>query len=203
MNYITIHGIIKDITLSHYIQDVPYYKANILVRRPDNKEDIIPIKFKQFANTFNEGDTISIIGKLRTYSTQLPDKNHVELYVFTYLDHPSISIEDFDTNIDKYANFVSLDGNICKKGNLRKTQKGSDVIDFILANNVEAAGQKFNSYIPMVAWGKQAKVIANKNVGEYLKCEGHFVSRAYKKKLSDSDFEFKIAYEVNIDKIGE
>lgn len=192
MNKIILKGIIKDIQFSHYISDTEYYKANIICKNND-KEDIIPIKFKRFCNKYTEGQEIFIVGNIRTYSIKGEDgKNHVSPYVFTYLDNP-------DENLDK-VNFISLDGNICKKGELRKTKTGLDVLDFILANNIKSNGQVFNTYIPVVAWGKQAKEISKMNIGDKLNIEGHFSSRTYKKP-NKNGFDIKMAYEVNVDEI--
>ena len=189
MNRITLQGIIKDIKFSHYVKDIEYYKANLVVKK-DNREDIIPLKFKRFSCLYEEGDNISLIGNIRTFSTKEEDRNHVEVYVFTYFDIPE----------ESKTNFISLDGNICKKGELRKTQSGLDVIDFIIANNLISNNQLFNTYIPVVAWGKQAKEINKMNVGDNINIEGHFSSRTYKKKIDDT-FEYRMAYEVNVDGI--
>lgn len=191
MNTITIQGIIKDICFSHYIKDIEYYKANIIVKREDNKEDIIPIKFKRFCNKYKEGDLVNLIGNIRTFSTFHEDgTNHVVPYVFTYFDLPE----------ETHTNLVKLTGNICKKGELRKTKSGLDVLDFILANNIKTNDSTFNTYIPIVAWGKQAKEINKLSVGDFINIEGHFSSRTYKKKNAES-FDIKIAYEVNVDRI--
>lgn len=141
MNTITLKGIIKDIKYSHNINDIEYYKANLLIPRDNGKEDIIKIKFKRFSNPYKEGDEISLKGNLRTFSKQQKDKNSVELYVFTYMDKP-----DKDEN-----NLVELDGRVCKKGDLRKTKNGKDVLDFILANNITNDKNNLNAYIPIVA----------------------------------------------------
>ena len=192
MNEIILQGIIKDIRFSHYIGDIEYYQASIIVKRADNKEDIVPIKFKRFCNTYKDGDLVSLIGNVRTYSTRDKDgSNHVQLYVFTYFDKPEA----------ESTNLVHIDGNICKRGELRKTKTGIDVLDFTIANNLKNDQQTFNTYIPIVAWGKDAKVINKLNVGNKIELEGHFSSRAYKKKVSENDFEFKIAYEINMDDI--
>ena len=192
MNTIIIQGIIKDICFSHYIQDIEYYKANIVVKKEDNKEDIIPIKFKRFCNKHKEGDLVNLIGNIRTLSER-DGNSHVARHVFTYFDLPE----------QENIKLVKVDGNICKKGELRKTKTGLDVLDFIIANNIENSGRLFNTYVPIVAWGKQAKQINKLNVGDYLNIEGHFSSRVYKKPNEDKTFDLKIAYEVNVDKILE
>lgn len=199
MNKITIQGIIKDIEFSHYINDIEYYKANVVVKRENDKEDIIPIKFKRFCNTYKDGEEVLFTGNVRTFSTHHEDgKNHVIPYVFTYFDKVELKDEEGNDLYLKSRNFVQLDGNICKKSELRKTKTGLDVIDFIIANNIKNKNSTFNTYLPVVAWGKQAKQIAKMNVGDYINIEGHFSSRTYKKPNKDG-FDIKMAYEVNVD----
>ena len=83
----------------------------------------------------------------------------------------------------------------------RKTQAGKDVIDFIIANNLKSEDQSLNCYIPCVAWGKLAKEIATKAVGDIIYVQGQLQSREYKKRLSDDNFEIKVAHELNISEI--
>lgn len=141
MNTITLKGIIKDIKYSHNINDIEYYKANLLVPRDNGKEDVINIKFKRFSNPYKDGDEIRLKGNIRTFSQQKNNKNYVEVYVFTYMDTP-----DKEEN-----NLVELDGRICKKESIRKTKDGKDVLDFILANNISNDKSSLNAYIPIVA----------------------------------------------------
>ena len=104
---------------------------------------MINLKFKRFSNPYKENDEIELIGNVRTYSQKFENKNKVDVYVFTYFDKPDEEVES--------ANYVELDGRICKKGELRKTQTGKDVLDFIVANNLKSETQSLNCYIPCVA----------------------------------------------------
>lgn len=193
MNNIILQGIIKNIQPSHITNDIEYYKANLIVKREDGKEDIINLKFKRFSNPYKENDEISLIGNVRTYSQKFDNHNSVEVYVFTYMDKPE---EDF-------KNLVLLDGRICKKNDLRKTKTGKDVLDFIIANNIITENQSINCYIPIVAWGKLAKEINKLDIGTKIQIEGQLHSREYKKKIADDDFEIRIAHEININKLLE
>ena len=192
MNKITLKGFIRNIEYSHNIQDIEFCKAELISQQENGKENIINLKFKRFSNPYKNGQEISLLGNIRTYSQKLADKNKVEVYVFTYFD----LAEDESIN-----NEVLLDGRICKKGLLRKTQKGKDVIDFIIANNLKTDSQSLNCYIPCVAWGKQAKQIDKLDIGSYLEIKGELRSREYKKKISEDDFEIKVAHELNINEI--
>ena len=144
MNKIILKGIIKDIQYSHTVQNIEYYKANLLVKREGNgnKEDLICLKFKRFSCPYKDGDEITLIGNIRTYSQRLGDRNKVEIYVFTYFDVP----EEITS-----CNACELSGRICKKNPIRKTSEGKDVLDFIIANNLRTENQSLNCYIPCVA----------------------------------------------------
>ena len=142
MNKIILKGFLRNIQYSHNIQDIEYCKAELITKQEDGKENIINLKFKRFSNPYKDGDEISLIGNVRTYSQKLDTKNKVEVYVFTYFDLP----ED-ESIVDQ----VFIDGRICKKGELRKTRSGKDVIDFILANNVKTDSKSLNCYLPIVA----------------------------------------------------
>ena len=141
MNKIILKGLIRNIEYSHNIQDIEFCKAELITQEDNGKENVINLKFKRFSNPYQEGDEVALVGNLRTYSQKLENKNKVEVYVFTYFDLPE----------EDKINFISLDGRICKKGDLRKTQSGKDVIDFIIANNLKSETQSLNCYIPCVA----------------------------------------------------
>lgn len=193
MNQIILKGFIRNICYSHSINDIEFYKAELISKQDNGKENVINLKFKRFSNPYQENQEISLVGNIRTYSRKLDVGSRVEVYTFTYFDLP-----ESDTNNEAY-----IDGRICKKGDLRKTKSGKDVIDFIIANNLKTENQSLNCYIPCVAWGKLAKEIARKNIGDSLQVKGQLQSREYKKKISDNDFEIKVAHELNINEILE
>ena len=105
--------------------------------------------------SFNQGRESA-----REYHTDENGINHVHPYVFTYFDAPELVLEDGTELYLRSNNYVQLDGNICKKGELRKTKTGLDVLDFTIANNIKNGTSTFNIYMPVVAWGKQAKEIS-------------------------------------------
>ena len=190
MNKIQLKGIIKDIQYSHNIQDIEFYKANLIVKRENGKEDLLNLKFKRFSNPYSEGQEISLVGNVRTYNHIVDGKNKVDLFVFTYFDEP-----DADIGVN---NLVEIDGRICKKNELRKTTSGKDVLDFIIANNLENDNQILNVYLPCVAWGKCAKALDRFNVGDKIRLVGELQSREYKKKISEDDFEIRVCHELSV-----
>ena len=142
MNQIILKGFIRNICYSHSINDIEFYKAELVSKQDNGKENIINLKFKRFSNPYQENEEISLIGNIRTYSQKLDVGSRVEVYTFTYFDLP----ENIETINEAY-----IDGRICKKGDLRKTKSGKDVIDFIIANNLKTENQSLNCYIPCVA----------------------------------------------------
>lgn len=189
MNFVYLRGFIKNIQYSHSIGNTVFNKADLIVKRDNGQEDLIIVKFKQFSLQCNDNTEVELIGNIRSFSHQIEGKNKVEIYVFSYFDTLDESFE--------CQNIAKLKGRICKKDTLRTTSKGKHYIHYILANNIIMEdGQKLNSYIPCVAWGKEAKDIANNyDVGDMIYIEGQLHSREYKKKKPDGNIELRIAHE--------
>lgn len=193
MNSIYLKGTIQNIQHSHYINDVPFNKAEVIVKRDNGKEDLVIVKFKKLSFTGSENSEVELKGNIRSYSEQVDGKNKVTIYVFSYFD---LVEEDYG----EATNVVKLDGCICKKETLRKTTSGKDYIHFILANNlIVNEDKKINSYIPCVAWGKNARYIDKKlHLGSRVELEGKLQSREYKKKYENGETEFKLAHELAV-----
>lgn len=197
MNNVILVGQLTDIQESHTIADTKFYKANIIVPNSNGYESILPLKFKQFSNIYKEGDVVSILGNIRSYSTKISDtKNKVELYCFTYFDKPK------DTSV---KNKFTIDGVICKKEGLVVLPSGKEIIHFIVKNTIQSGFSKLNSYLPCVAWGQVAKYVDNIPLHSEVSISGEFRSREYKKYLDESrkEFEIRVAHELLVTNIGE
>ena len=191
MNKITLKGILRNIKPSHSIKTIDYDQADIITSRSNGKEDIIPIKFKRYSNKYSENTLVDLTGNLRSYSRHLDNgRNKVNLYVFTYFDLPE----------DDVNNQFIIDGRICKIDPIRTTKDGKQNIHLILANNliVEETGQKLNSYLPCIAWGRVARELNKLSVNDKILIKGELHSREYKKMITDTEFEFRVAYECAI-----
>ena len=192
MNHVFLKGVIQDISYSHTIGDVEYYKSGIVVRNSNGKQSILNLQFKKFSCNVKEGDVVSLVGNIRSYSQKISeDKNKVNIYVFTYFDTPAEEYEGVE-------NQVWLDGRICKIEPLRKLENGKCNIHFILANNIEQGNNKLNSYIPCIAWGKLAKKISELEKDSRIEVVGEIRSREYKKPLGNGEFEIRVAHELVI-----
>ena len=200
MNEVILKGVIRDKTSSHVINNVEYDQANLITTRHDGKEDILSLKFKKFSNIYKDGDSIEIVGNLRSYSQKISEtKNKVSLYVFTYFDPPSTDTENFED----ITNSVRLDGRICKIDGLRTTQNGKANLHFVVANNIISndGSQKLNNYIPCVAWGRLAYCLQDMKVSTRVELKGELHSRTYKKPLENGDLDIRTAHELVVQEL--
>jgi hypothetical protein len=196
MNEIKLCGTIRNIEYSHSVGDIDYDKANLIVQRENGVDDVVNLRFKKFSNLYKDGETVSLVGNVRSYSQRLQNgKNKVDIYVFTYFDSPEE---------DDISNGFVIDGRICKMDEMRILPNGKKIIHFIVANNlVTGEGKKLNSYLPCVAWGKTAQEISTMNVNDCVKISGRLQSREYKKYISADDFEIRVAHELYVDSISK
>ena len=185
MNVINLTGIIRNIRPSHSVGNTQYNRAEIITKRQNGIEDVVDIKFKHLTNPFKDGDNISILGNIRSFSTKIDEnKNKVDIYVSTY----------FDSGITDYSNTASIDGRICKIDGLYITKTHKHVLHFVIANNIEVNGKKLNSYIPCVAWGLLGKSMSTLKVNQKIALTGELHSREFKKK-TDDNVTINIAHE--------
>ena len=198
MNEILLKGILRDIQPSHVVNNINYYKANIIVPREFAKDDILEIKFKQFSlGNLSDGDTVLLSGNIRSYSQKISDnKNKVNIYVFTYFDKPSL-------DDDAITNKFNISGEVCKVEPLNKTTSGKDNYHFILRNKIYTDDGKYLlNYLPCSVWGKLAKT-SKLNVGDFITINGELHSRLYKKILNSGDIEFRTAHELLVTNINK
>ena len=98
----------------------------------------------------------------------------------------------------EHPNQIYLDGYICKAPIYRMTPLGREIADVLLAVN-RAYGK--SDYIPCICWGRNARFAGKLEVGEHVAIWGRIQSREYQKKLSENEFEKRIAYEVSVSKL--
>ena len=96
-------------------------------------------------------------------------------------------------------NRITLTGTLCKPPVYRRTPLGRSICDLILAvpRNYGRA-----DYLPVIAWGQTAAQVSALTVGSTLSLEGRVQSRSYR-KLTESGYEDRIAYEVSVMRLLE
>lgn len=141
--------------------------------------------------TLNVGDTLKITGQFRSYNSYDEGSNKLILTVFAR----DIAKEEEE---GENPNTIYLNGYICKEPVYRTTPFGREITDMLLAVN-----RTYNKsdYIPVIAWGRNARFCKNLNVGDNVKVWGRIQSREYQKKLSEEEIITKTAYEVSVSKL--
>lgn len=184
MNKIILKGVIDNIEYSHTINSIDFYKAVLNIE--DGNTASICFKHE---TTYENGDTVSLVGSIRSFTKRYDDKSKVDIYIFTYFDEP----EEEKQNL---INSFELDGRICKMDKLRLTKDGRKRMHITLANNIFSANdtQKLNNYIPIVAYDELAESLSTLQVSDRIQTTGYFCSRTYIKNTDEGEEE-KVAYE--------
>lgn len=174
------------------------YMAYILTRRTSGVTDRIPliIPGKLIEQGGCIGHMVSVEGQFRSYNRHRDGKSKLILSVFV----KEIRLLETGWPVDCACNNqVFLDGFICKAPIYRKTPKGREIADVILAVN-RPHGK--SDYIPCIVWGRDAWDVARLDVGAALRISGRIQSREYDKMLSETESETRVAYEVSAIEVG-
>lgn len=170
--------------------------VDVLVKRLSNSDDRIPLMISERLIDVNQnytGEYIMATGQFRSYNQHEERKNRLVLSVF--VREVSFVEEELD---GAKTNNILLDGYICKRPIYRKTPLGREIADLLLAVN-RPYGK--SDYIPCICWGRNARFASGFEVGEHVQVLGRIQSREYVKKLSETESEKRVAYEVSVSKL--
>ena len=196
-NQVTIMGeVASEFTFSHEVFGEGFYMVEVRVRRLSSSEDRIPVMISERLIDVSQdytGEFIMASGQFRSYNRHEGAKNKLVLSVFVREIH---FMEEF-TDYTK-TNQIFLDGYICKAPIYRKTPLGREIADLLLAVN-RPYGK--SDYIPCICWGRNARFASGFEIGGHVQVYGRIQSREYVKKLSETEVEHRVAYEVSVSKI--
>ncbi len=196
-NQVTIMGeIASPFLFSHEVYGEGFYMVDVHVKRLSNSEDNIPLMISERLIDVTQdytGEFIMVSGQFRSYNRHDEQKNRLVLSVFVR----EVSFIDEELDGAK-TNNIFLDGYICKLPVYRKTPLGREIADLLLAVN-RPYGK--SDYIPCICWGRNARFASGFEVGEHVQIIGRIQSREYIKKLSETENEKRVAYEVSVSKL--
>lgn len=196
-NQVTIMGkVATEFSFSHEVFGEGFYMVEVEVKRLSNSEDRIPLMISERLIDVTQdytGEYIMVHGQFRSYNRHEEQKNRLVLSVFVR----EISFMEEEPDGTK-TNSIWLDGYICKEPIYRKTPLGREIADLLLAVN-RPYGK--SDYIPCICWGKNARYASGFEVGEHVQLLGRIQSREYVKRISDTETEKRIAYEVSVSKL--
>lgn len=195
-NQAVIIGTIEDeFELSHEIYGEKFYTTTVRVPRLSSAADYVRVMVSERLLTeseYNIGDTIAVTGQFRSYNSYGEEGNRLVLTVFAK------DIAPYEEEDNKNPNTLYLNGFICKPPVYRTTPFGREITDILLAVN---RSYNKSDYIPIIAWGRNARFAKNLEVGDNVKIWGRIQSRTYQKRISEEETVEKTAYEVSINRM--
>ena len=197
-NQAVIIGTIEsEFELNHEIYAEKFYTFNVSIPRLSGAADSVRIMISErliMDGEYKVGDRVEISGQFRSYNSYDNGSNKLVLTVFA----KDIVLCDEENDETKNPNSLFLNGYICKEPVYRTTPFGREITDILLAVN---RSYNKSDYIPIIAWGRNARFAKNLQVGDNVKLWGRIQSRKYQKRLSEEEVVTKTAYEVSINRM--
>ena len=160
------------------------------INRDSGVSDYIPILFDNTLDLIKLDSFVDLKGQFRSRDIPKPDgKIKVQLYV--YVKDIKLISEPL------YKNEIELTGYVCKQPTLRNTPSGKQIADILIACNYN---RDKTAYIPVIAWGREARKCGKHSVGTQVKISGRLQSRNYTKLINDVQERF-VAYELSANQI--
>ena len=189
----TIEG---EFSLNHEIYAEKFYTFTVRIPRLSGAFDSIRVMISErliMDNEYHDGDKVEITGQFRSYNSYENGENRLLLTVFAK-DIRLCDGEDGGQN----PNSLYLDGFICKAPVYRTTPFGREITDILIAVN---RSYNKSDYIPIIAWGRNARFAKNLKVGDNVRIWGRIQSRNYQKRISEEETVTKTAYEVSVNRM--
>lgn len=188
--------IVSDFSFSHESFGEAFYFVDVAVKRLSETFDYLPLLISEHLIDVNSdciGKTIHVNGQFRSFNLHEEKKNRLILSVFVR----ELKLLD-EIDEDTSTNHIFLDGYICKEPIYRKTPLEREITDILIAVN-RSYGK--TDYIPCIVWGRNAMFVSRLEVGRHIQIFGRIQSREYTKKISETETEKHIAYEVSASRI--
>ena len=198
-NQVNIYGeVVSEFAFSHEVYGEGFYMVYLSVKRLSQVYDKIPLMVSERLIDITKdyrGMYMEASGQFRSYNRHEENHNRLVLSVFVR----DLHIDEEEMEVEK-PNYIFLDGYLCKPPVYRKTPLGREIADLLMAVN-RPYGK--SDYIPCIAWGRNARYVSNFRVGTRVCIWGRVQSREYTKKISESECETRVAYEVSVQYLKE
>jgi single-stranded DNA-binding protein len=193
-NKVTLSGIISETPkFSHELYGEKFYEFKLDVARLSEFKDKLPITISEkllSENNLEVGNSLTIKGQLRSRNEIENQRSKLILSVFAR------ELLPFDAS--ETANEIFVIGTICKNPIYRTTPFNREICDILVAVN---RSYNKSDYLPAIAWGKNARLAEGSKIGDKVEIVGRIQSREYQKKISETEIETRVAYEISINKI--
>ena len=176
---------------SHSVQDEKFYIFVLSVSRLSGTIDELPVMANEYlmSEEVKVGKFIIVEGSIRTHNDYSGDHMTTKTFVFAR----GIRVPEEEAPVNE----VHLDGVLARTPVLRTTLRGVKIADLLLKV------QRYNryDYVRCIAWGSAAVFSATLNRGDGVALDGRLQSRSYVKKLSETEEELRMVYEVSAAKL--
>ena len=190
-----IGTVLDEPIFSHEIYGEKFYIFTLSVPRLSGTSDDVKVMISERLMQdvmVKPGTEVEIEGQFRSYNSYENGDNRLILTVFAK------DIRYAEEDEEKNPNSLYLNGYICKAPVYRTTPFGREITDILLAVN---RSYNKSDYIPVIAWGRNARFCKNINVGDNIKVWGRIQSRVYQKHISEDEVIEKTAYEVSVSRM--
>jgi single-stranded DNA-binding protein len=170
MNSIKVSGLVSGIEFSHFCKDDKFFKFNIECMRKSGVVDILPcIVLSAVMEGLKNGEKAEVVGEIRSRNLIREDGSKgCDVFIFV-------------KNVNQYGgadvNEAALYGIICKQPKYKITPKGKEVAETIVASKRPFVTR--TDYIPILAWGRSAKILSEMSVSDAVSIGARFQSRSY------------------------
>ena len=196
-NQAQVTGVIKsDFNFSHEIYAEKFYMFTLSIPRLSGTDDSVRVMVSErllATEEFNIGDRVDFEGQFRSYNSyEKPNENKLVLTIFAKDIHHNADSKNHNPNS------LYLNGYICKAPIYRTTPFGREITDLLVAVN---RSYNKSDYIPVIAWGRNARYAKTLQVGDNVRVWGRIQSRDYQKRISEEEVITKTAYEVSVNRM--
>lgn len=193
-NQANIIGVVdSEKVFSHQVYGEKFYLFTVRVPRLSGMDDYLKVMVSE--RLLDEckcsvGEKIEVEGQFRSYNNIDSEQSRLILTVFAKNIRYCEEAEN--------KNELYLNGYVCKLPTYRTTPFGREITDMLLAVN-----RTYNKsdYIPIIAWGRNARYCKGFNVGDNIRVWGRIQSRNYQKRISEEEVVSKTAYEVSVNRL--
>ena len=197
VNYARIVGKVScEPAKSHEIDGENFFEFMVEVDRLSENKDLLPVTISErtlMGEKLAIGDFVDLSGEYRSYNKLFGERSRLILNFFA---------KEFKKleEAQEFVNEIKLTGFICKEPVYRKTPFEREICDVLLA--VNRLNYHKSDYIPCILWGRNARFIANQNIGCKVEITGRIQSREYNKVMPDGAVVNNVAYEVSCQSVA-
>ena len=190
-NKVIILGtVVSEPKFSHSVLGEDFFECMLQSNRLSGADDVLPVTFSsRIGPSIKLGERYEIEGQIRSYNMPNEALGHNKLVLTVF----AREIKEI-TEQEEDRNEVFLRGFLCKEPVFRTTPFNREICDMLLACN---RAYKKSDYIPLISWGRNARLSREASVGDEIEIRGRMQSRKYVKQTENGE-ETRVAYEVSV-----